>query len=1460
MRLKVTLHTRDGSAADVAITVDGDSTVGDVALAIAKVDRTAGSVVERPTLARPAATGGAQVLARSMVISEAGIRSGTDIAVVPSGDTNDPSGPAVAVLTVHSGPDAGRSFNLRAGQNIVGRGRDANVVLTDRLVSAVHARVNVGELIEIVDENSSNGILLGGELVPRVELRSGDRVTLGNSVVSIARSASAAGPAVVPQTAIIDFNRSPRVDPPYEGEQLVAPEPPSPPSPQRFPVIPALTPLVLGGALIVVTKSLMSVVFIALSPLMLVGTWWENRRAGQRAFAEATEHFRNNLADLVVDLRRAHEYEQARRCVEHPGTAEVAAAIDQLQPLVWTRRPEHRSFMEIRLGIGRQPSRTTVETSGTRNSTPALQAELGQVLAEFSIVDRVPVVASFDQSGSVGVSGPDEAMMSVARGLLIQLVGLHSPAELVVAGVASARTAPRWDWIKWLPHTASDHSPISGDHLASTAPRCEYVVDALEEIIALRAEERRDDDSISLPRVLLVVENDSPIARSRLVQLAERGPAVGVHLLWVASSTPQIPAACRSYIEVDHRSGHASTGRVVEGDLTTPVLIEPLDASNSGAIARRLAPVVDAGIAADAVSEIPVTVSFLREAGIELIESPGAVLDRWRETNSVMTPGQPAQRLKRDNTLRALVGRGATDALHLDLRTHGPHALVGGTTGAGKSEFLQTWILGMASSHGPQRVTFLFVDYKGGAAFADCVSLPHTVGLVTDLSPHLVRRALTSLNAELRHREHVLNRKKAKDLLELERRGDPEAPPSLVIVVDEFAALVQEVPEFVDGVVNVAQRGRSLGLHLILATQRPAGVIKDNLRANTNLRVALRMADEDDSVDVVGTAQAASFDPSLPGRAIAKLGPGRLTPFQAGYVGGWTSREVAAAPVRVESLRFGVADVWEAPEEPAGRVEEHPGPTDIQRLVANISEAYDQLALPPPRKPWLPELAACYDLAALPTRRTDDELVWGVADDPAEQNQPTVSLSPDSVGNMAVFGTGGSGKSAFLRSVAIAAGLTARGGPCYVYGLDFGARGLQMLEPLPHVGSIVAADDQERLGRLLRQLRETVDERAVRYAAAKAGSVAEYRRLANRPDEPRVLVLVDGFGAFRTAYEGGPQSRLFDLFQSIAVDGRPVGVHLVVSADRPGAIPAALSSAVQQRLVLRMPNEMDLGMLNAPLDGFDASSPPGRGFVDGREVQVAVLGGSANVAEQAAAIERLAESMRRAGTVGAPAIERLAEDIHLDTLVPTVGGRPTIGVADETLSEVGFDRTGVFLVVGPAGSGKSTAVATAVASLRRVDPGAVFAYLGNRRSPLAAMPGWAWSARGAEEAATLSDTLAGLVNDEAPEVGRMVLVVDGIGDFLNGSADFAMQELIKACRAHDLLVIAESETSSIQGSWPLLQAVKSARHGIALQPDQMDGDTVFNTTFTRLNRADFPPGRGMYVRAGRATKVQVAHV
>lgn len=1481
MKLKLNLSRPDGSHADLSVTLDADCTVGALADRIAASDpHNRGSVSVGtadhwgPQTMVRSDHSGPVTLNPAVAVVESGLTSGASVALTPSQTVPAPSGSAAAVLDVLSGPDAGQRFELRTGSNTVGRGRQCSVRLSDPMVSTLHARVVVGESIEIVDENSSNGILMGDQQVSRVSLGWDDTVLLGEDIISV-RPHAAQVTGVSGSTGTgptVEFNRSPRVDPTYEGDELAAPEAPAPPPKRRFPIVSIVAPIFMALMLILVMREWRFVFFLALSPIMLVGGHFEQKRNAKADLKEAIENFHASLSRVVAKAHSIQDHERQRRCVEHPDTTEILDAIANRGVLLWTRRPEHERFMQLRLGLGTQASRLRFDVNPGRNAIPELANELDDVLRRFAHIERVPVVGSFDTSGSIGLAGPRDQLLSVARGVVLQLVGLHSPAEVVLCGLASSTVADRWDWFKWLPHTSSDHSPLSGDHLASTPPGCSNLVAELTDVVAERQEGSKEADAAPLPRLVVLVENDAPIERNRLVTLAENGPAVGVHLLWLSGHSTQIPAACRSYVEINPADGTAATGRVVEGELSYPVLVEPVDESNAAALARSLAPVIDAGALPDDQSDLPTQVSFLADAGPDLAASPEAVLERWSESRTVFPPAQypdGAQRptLKRAGGLRALVGRGKGDNLYLDLRAHGPHALVGGTTGSGKSEFLQTWIMGMATAHGPQRVTFLFVDYKGGAAFADCVNLPHCVGLVTDLSPLLVRRALTSLRAELRYREHLLNRFGAKDLLELETTGNPEAPPSLVIVVDEFAALVQEVPEFVDGVVDVAQRGRSLGLHLILATQRPAGVIKDNLRANTNLRVALRMADEDDSRDVIGTTEAAGFDPAIPGRAVAKTGPGRLLSFQSAYVGGWTHTEKPPPSIDVQTMAFGPSIEWEPPE-PANPLVADEGPTDITRLATSVIGAASLAALPEPRRPWLPELSSIYELANLQLPRTDSEIAYGVIDDPDAQDQRVVSFRPDADGNMAVFGTGGSGKSAFLRTIAVSAGLTVRGGPCAVYGLDFGARGLQMLEAFPHVGSIVAGDDDERVGRLLRQLRDTIDDRARRYASAQAGTISEYRAAAGAPEEPRVLLLVDGIGAMRSAYETGPQAALLDLLTTIAIDGRQVGVHVVLSADRTGAIPNALAGSVQRNLVLRLASDMDQMALGAPADGFTSATPPGRGFIEDQQVQVAVLGGSRNVAVQANAIERLAARLRRESTTEAPEVKRLPEHVALDSLPVALdhtgsavaGGpdaEPVFAMDDETLGPVGFDPSTPMLIAGPAGSGRSSAVMTLVTAMRRARSDSRFVLLGQKRSPLSASSLWERSALGVEDVGRLAGELVTELEQSDGEAKNLVLVIEGIGEFLNTDADYTLVDLLKAARAEDVTVIAEGETPTLSGSWPLLAPIKSARHGIVLQPDQIDGDSLFNTSFGRVSRADFPPGRGMYVRSGRARRVQV---
>ena len=1453
MRLALSLARASQPVVDLVVTVDGNARMSDLAAELMATDP-----------ARPARSGSALTIQTTgpqgrtfdpdVLVLESGLRAGDQVSLTPVPQRfSDAVVDAVARLHVVTGPDQGKTFPLAVGTHVLGRGADCEVRLSDSSVSRRHAKLLVSDVVEVVDSGSSNGVTIGDTAVPRAMLSTGDKVRIGDTELEIEILVSASRPGRTADDPVLAFNRSPVVQPEYVGPTLVTPDPPQRQQGQRFPVIALIAPLLFGAVLFAVTRSPTSLIFVALSPVLAVGNVLEQRYSSNKGYKASVAAFTAELGDVADQGRAAAAEEVARRRAEHPSTDDVLTAANRLQPLLWSRRPSGRRFLQVRLGLADDVSRTELKIPSARQCEPDLWQQILGVQAEVSRVAGVPLVADLAQS-ALGVAGPATVAPAAVRSVLAQLVGLHSPAEVVLAAFLDSRDLADWGWLLWLPHSASPHSPLTCRHLASTAGTIPTLLSELEGLVTRRTDEQAPAE----PAVVVLVQDGAVFDRSRMVALAESGPEVGVHVVWQAGRVQDLPATCRTFLEVTPGAvAGAIVGLVDTGEMRGPVQPEAATAEAMMVMARTLAPVIDSGSPLDDASDLPRAVSWVTLHGAGEVSRPERVIERWQESRSVMTgpyASPPSRRHK--GSLRAVVGGRATEPHVLDLRSHGPHALVGGTTGSGKSELLQSWILGMAAAHSPQRVTFLLVDYKGGSAFKDCRELPHTVGLVTDLSPHLVRRALTSLSAELRYREHLLAEHKAKDLAELEATGHPATPPSLVIVVDEFAALVQEVPEFVDGVVNVAQRGRSLGLHLILATQRPAGVIKDNLRANTNLRLALRMADSDDSTDVLGSPVAGAFDPDIPGRAMSKTGPGRLTAFQSAYAGGWTSDTPPPPQIVVEELTLGEPKRWERPESDLPAEVADPGPTDIARVVGTVRAAAESAGLPVPRKPWLAELAETYVLEKLPSPRTDDVLVFGVRDDPDNQAQPVTAFYPDVDGNLVVYGTGGSGKSAVLRALAIDAGFTSRGGPCQVYALDFGARGLDMLQVLPHVGSVIRGSDGERLTRLLSRLRATIDERAARYAGVNAGSIGEYRSLAGAPDEPRILLLVDGVPAFRNAYEGGLQGRWFDQFVAIASEGRPVGVHVLMSADRPAAVPGALAATVQRRVVLRMADADDYGLIGEPADVLTAASPPGRGMENGSELQIASPSGSRNVLDQSKQLDRIAATLRAGGVPEAPPVETLAEIVPRSSLPVAVDGAPVIGLSSSTLSPVALPDRGTFLITGPEGSGRTTTLRSLAQAVLACWPDVALHYVGQQRSELYELPVWTSRSGTAEEHTDQEAVLTPAVS--ASETGRHVLVLEGVGELAGGPSDMILTRLVKAAVAAGHLVIAEGDSSGLISGMGLVGLVKSSRAGLALQPEQGDGSSLFKTDFPRVKRADFPVGRGLLARRGRAETVQVA--
>ncbi|MGO4490442.1 FtsK/SpoIIIE domain-containing protein [Microbacterium sp. 2RAF4] len=1494
MRVKLTLRRPAAPLTDVVVMADSTATIADVARQIATTDP-ARSIMAAPsdvlTLSvAPPTSEQLTMLNPDLLVGDAPIGSGFLAEVVNVGSHRASVGGAgthpAAVLTVVAGPAAGQEFPLPIGHFLIGRDAANDVTIADPLVSKRHARIEVAAtFVELVDLNSANGILVDGGLVQRLRVIPGQSFVLGDCefVVHMVSDfdGSASGDPVLERGGALMFNRSPRVEERFTGQELDEPRYPRDQPSRLFPWPMLVAPILLAVTMFSITQRPASLLIAAASPMMMFGNFISQKtNLGQRLRKEA-ESFEEQFERLEETLYHSHPKEREVRQNEVPAVAVVFDEAMRLGPLLWTRRPEHWNFLAMRLGVCESEARTRIKRTESPDALVEYVERVDRLEERYRMIDDVPILESLQSVGSIGVAGPTSVASDALRGIAVQLFGTHSPNELVTVALTEPGWANELDWLKWLPHTSSERNPFKEMPLADSASTGTALLSGLEEIVLRRSREsksarppygadwdpmrygtdvKRAAEDATFPgqtAILVIITNDAPVDRARLTQILERGADVGVYALFVAPVVEALPAACRTFVDVSAGLGDAVVGTVRSGVDYRGVQVEGVSHAYMTMFAKRLAPVVDSSTVIEDSSDIPNSVSFLSLVGTEVAEDANAVIDRWRQNNTIIDrSGVPQARLKKAGNLRAIIGQSQTDAMTLDLRTQGPHALVGGTTGAGKSEFLQAWVLGMAAAHSPDRVTFLFVDYKGGSAFADCVDLPHTVGLVTDLSPHLVRRALTSLRAELHHREHLFNRKKAKDLLELEKRRDPETPPALVLVIDEFAALAGEVPEFVDGVVDIAQRGRSLGIHLIMATQRPAGVIKDNLRANTNLRVALRMADESDSKDVVDDPVAATFPPSLPGRGIAKTGPGRLVPFQSAYAGGWTTDEAQVAEVKVAELRFGSIQTWEAEQAPESEShDEDLGPNDQKRIVATLVNAARAARIPAPRRPWLDDLEGAVDMRDLPVLG-DGQVLLGKMDVPERQLQEPAYFHPDKDGSLLVYGTSGSGKSTVLRTIAIAAGFDPAHSNVEVYGLDFGSGSLKSLEMLPHVGSIISGDDSERVQRVLRSLAAVLDDRGKRFSAANASSLTEYRELTGR-DEARILLLIDGFPQFRSEWESTTaRMPFYQTFMRILGEGRPLGVHVIASADRSGSVPTAVSANVSRRVVLRLSDESGYAMLNAPKDVLDERSAPGRAIVDGRETQIATLGGTPNVAEQTKLLEGLAEKLRAAGAREVPEIGALPTRLSVRDLPDRLGEFPVLGVAEDTLAARDFDPVGTFVVAGPPSSGKTNALKSLITSMRRLDPATVLFHFGGRRAQLKEYTSWTRSAVTPEDAKELAKEITELIADDSLPT-RVLIVVEDVPQFADSPAEREMKALFQAINRSDHLLIGDADVTQVTSGFGFIGDFKAGRKGIILKPDSFDGDAVFKVPFPKVKRTDFPEGRGIFVQAGRQVTVQL---
>ena len=887
---------------------------------------------------------------------------------------------------------------------------------------------------------------------------------------------------------------------------------------------------------------------------------------------------------------------------------DAAACTDynRLSTALWDRNTSHEDFLRVRIGIGDIPFQVKIEIPPEKFhlNEDGLREKPEYIKKNYETLYNVPITVDLKKEHLIGIVGGEEryGAFEIARSMIVNLAATHCYTDVKMVFIyneESMTDVKEWDFVRWLPHTWSEDRKLR--YVAGNMSEIADVSYALSNIFHNRLEENRNSSlkTEHSPYFILFL-SDPSLIEGELISgyVYQNSEKVGLTTLILSELYEDLPNECGSFFQNDGAfSGFRDFGGKYESNA---VKFDTVDLPSVDRFARNITDirVKENGV----VGELPDSITFLRMYGADTLDDLD-VLERWGKNRIY-------------ENIRGYLGfMGADEPCILDLheKYHGPHGLVAGTTGSGKSETLQSYLLSLAVNYGPDDISFFIIDYKGGGMANLFNGLPHMSGSISNLSGTQIKRAMVSIKAENRRRQLLFNAAGVNNInryTRLYKNGDIKEPiPHLLIVIDEFAELKREEPDFMRELISVAQVGRSLGVHLILSTQKPSGTVDDNIWSNSRFRICLRVQTKEDSAEMLGHPDAAYITQA--GRGYLQVGSDEVYElFQSGYSGAVYDPmgDVMGAGIEIIN-RTGQTEYRNSNKKKS----DAPEISQFDAVINYLKKIAEENGYANAHRLWMPLLSnpvyldsfseytdRCFD-EQTGSYRTDNltkgsewdlSALIGQTDDPRNQMQSPYKISLSQSGHIAVIGSAVSGKSTLLSTIIYS--FATLYSPEYInfYAIDHSGRMLSSFEELPHMGGIVYDDDDEKRERLFNLLSEMLTERQKVF---RGGNFSQYFR-ANGAKYPAVMIVIDNFADFNEKTDG----KYLPFIIRLSKEGSSNGMFLVLSAAayNSNEIPSRVSSNIGTGICLALADKFAYGDIlhTIRIDVMPEAGMKGRGL------------------------------------------------------------------------------------------------------------------------------------------------------------------------------------------------------------------------------------------------------------------------